>query len=186
MPLSAISDSNECFPPNLTQPTKLFMKVSGFNEAVAIAVARDQNYRPEGYQFLRESLEATLKKRHKARGSRAVRQTTEPAASSHVTAGELLDGFRLQALREFGPMAVTVLEYWGVKCSRDVGQMVFNLVEAGAFGRTESDSIEDFERGFDFHEAFVVPFLPPPVTSPDSPDSTSAPGSPSAVSLPTS
>jgi uncharacterized repeat protein (TIGR04138 family) len=164
------------------------MKVSGFNEAVAIAVARDQSYRPEGYQFLRESLEATLKKRHKSKSSRTARQSAEPMTSSHVTAGELLEGFRLQALREFGPMAVTVLEYWGVKSSRDVGQMVFNLVEAGAFGRTESDSIEDFERGFDFHEAFVFPFLPPPVTcpSPDSPDSTTVPGSPSAESLPNS
>jgi uncharacterized repeat protein (TIGR04138 family) len=165
------------------------MKVSGFNEAVAIAVARDQSYRPEGYQFLRESLEATLKKRHKSKSSRTARQSAEPMTSSHVTAGELLEGFRLQALREFGPMAVTVLEYWGVKSSRDVGQMVFNLVEAGAFGRTESDSIEDFDRGFDFHEAFVAPFLPPPVAapdSPDSPDSTTAHGSSAAESLPTS
>lgn len=165
------------------------MKVSGFNEAVAIAVARDQSYRPEGYQFLRESLEATLKKRHKSKTLRTSRQSPEQMASSHVTAAELLEGFRLQALREFGPMAVTVLEYWGVKSSRDVGQMVFNLVEAGAFGRTESDSIEDFDRGFDFHEAFVAPFLPPPVTapdSPDSPDSTTAHGSSAAESLPTS
>lgn len=162
------------------------MKVSGFNEAVAIAVARDQSYRPEGYQFLRESLEATLKKRHKSKSSRPARQSAEPMTSSHVTAGELLEGFRLQALREFGPMAVTVLEYWGVMSCRDVGQMVFNLVEAGAFGRTESDSIEDFDRGFDFHEAFVIPFLPSPVTAPNSTGSTIDPGSPTAESLPTS
>jgi uncharacterized repeat protein (TIGR04138 family) len=38
--------------------------------------------------------------------------------------------------------------------------MVFLLVEAGAFGRTENDSVEDFEVGYDFHEAFVAPFLP--------------------------
>lgn len=137
------------------------MKVSGFNEAVALAIANDQSYRPEGYQFLRESLEATLKKRAKSKGSRSSRQTVEQPVSSHVTAGELLDGFRLQALREFGPMAVTVLDYWGIRNSSDIGRMVFNLVEAGAFGRTENDSIEDFERGFDFHEAFVVPFKPP-------------------------
>ena len=142
------------------------MKVSGFNEAVAIAVARDQCYRPEGYQFLRESLESTLKKRAKSRGARAARESGGQAPSPHVTAAELLDGFRLQSLREFGPMAVTVLEYWGIRNSRDIGRMVFNLVAAGAFGRTESDSVEDFERGFDFHESFVVPFLPTPLPGP--------------------
>ena len=129
------------------------MKVSGFNEAVALAVSMDERYRPEGYQFLRESLEATLKKRSKSK---------QQHPSPHVTAGELLDGFRRQALKEFGPMAPTVLEYWGITGCGDIGRMVFHLVEAGAFGRTENDSIADFEKGFDFHEAFVVPFLPPP------------------------
>ena len=115
------------------------MKVSGFNEAVTIAVTQEGKYHPEGYQFLRESLEATLKKRAK---SKQKPQTT------HVSATELLDGFRVLALKEFGPMAP------------DIGRMVFLLVEAGAFGRTENDSIDDFERGYDFHEAFVTPFLP--------------------------
>ena len=59
-------------------------------------------------------------------------------------------------------MTPTVLDYWGIRRSRDIGQMVFHLVEAGAFGRTENDSLTDFESGFDFHEAFVAPFLPPP------------------------
>jgi len=129
------------------------MKVSGFNEAVALAVSMDERYRPEGYNFLRESLEATLKKRSKSK---------QQSISSHVTASELLEGFRRQALKEFGPMAPTVLDYWGISNCADIGRMVFHLVEAGAFGRTENDSLADFEKGFDFHEAFVAPFLPPP------------------------
>jgi uncharacterized repeat protein (TIGR04138 family) len=128
------------------------MKVSGFNEAVAIAVSKEENYRPEGYQFLRESLEATIKKRSKAK---------QQSPSLHVSASELLDGFRRLALKEFGPMAPVVLQYWGITGCEDIGKMVFHLVEAGAFGRTENDTIEDFRSGFDFHEAFVAPFLPP-------------------------
>jgi uncharacterized repeat protein (TIGR04138 family) len=135
------------------------MKFSGFNEAVALAVAKKETYRPEGYQFLRESLEATLKKRSK---------TKKQPVSSHVSAEELLEGFKRLALKEFGPMAPTVLHYWGIGSCRDIGEMVFSLVEAGAFGRTENDRIDDFERGFDFHEAFVVPFLSPPVPGVDS------------------
>jgi uncharacterized repeat protein (TIGR04138 family) len=38
--------------------------------------------------------------------------------------------------------------------------MVFNLIEAGAFGKTEEDTREDFANGYDFDEAFRKPFLP--------------------------
>jgi hypothetical protein len=38
--------------------------------------------------------------------------------------------------------------------------MVFNLIGAGVFGKTEQDSIEDFKNVYDFEEAFVKPFAP--------------------------
>jgi uncharacterized repeat protein (TIGR04138 family) len=38
--------------------------------------------------------------------------------------------------------------------------MVFNLIAAGVFGKTEEDSIEDFKNVYDFEEAFVRPFAP--------------------------
>jgi uncharacterized repeat protein (TIGR04138 family) len=57
-------------------------------------------------------------------------------------------------------MAITVFEYWGVGASRDVGQMVFNLIGAGVFGKTESDTLDDFDQALDFHTAFVAPFEP--------------------------
>ncbi len=142
------------------------MKVSGFNEAVAAAVENDPKFRPEGYQFLRESLEATIKKRSKGKQPQPV--------SQHVSADELLEGFRKVALKEFGPMATTVLDYWGIHSCRDIGAMVFHLVEAGAFGRTEEDNPQGFEQGFDFHEAFVAPFLPP-IPENSSPDTASQP-----------
>ena len=139
------------------------MKVSGFNEAVTSAVEKDARFRPEAYQFLRESLEATIKKRSKGK---------QQPISQHVTAAELLEGFRRLALKEFGPMTTTVLEYWGILSCADIGMMVFYLVEAGAFGRTEEDTLDGFNQGFDFHEAFIAPFLPPlglPATSDGSP-----------------
>ena len=125
------------------------MQTTGFQEAVEAVSREDKRYHAEAYLFLRDSLEATLKRRKKA--------TKE--AGGHVAAAELLDGFRIHALGEFGPMAMTVLDYWGVRSSEDVGHMVFNLVQAEQFGKTEDDSIESFADGFDFHSAFVVPFL---------------------------
>ena len=38
--------------------------------------------------------------------------------------------------------------------------IVFNLVDHGILGRTENDSLDDFEGGYNFREAFEHPFLP--------------------------
>ncbi len=126
------------------------MQSIGFQEAVEALSREDKRYHAEAYAFLRDALEVTLKKRKKAKKE----------AGGHVGAEELLEGFRLHALAEFGPMAMTVLEYWGVRSCEDVGHMVFNLVQAGVFGKTDEDSEADFRGHYDFHEAFVVPFLP--------------------------
>jgi uncharacterized repeat protein (TIGR04138 family) len=55
---------------------------------------------------------------------------------------------------------ITVFSSWGIHCCEDVGHMVFNLIDAGIFGKTEQDSIEDFKNVYDFEEAFVKPFAP--------------------------
>ena len=57
-------------------------------------------------------------------------------------------------------MVVTVFEHWRVRSCEDIGAIVFNLIEAREFGKSERDTIEDFRRGFSFHEAFVAPFRP--------------------------
>ena len=120
-----------------------------FGEALDLIIAEDPRYDREAYNFLRDALDATLKQRKKAR-----------EGEGHVSGQQLLDGIRLHALREFGPMVPTVLDYWGVKCGQDFGEMVFNLIRIGIFGKSETDSIEDFKGGYDFHAAFVVPYLP--------------------------
>jgi uncharacterized repeat protein (TIGR04138 family) len=125
------------------------MQKPAFHETLDQVVARDPRYSKEAYGFLREALEFTQKKRRKSR-----------AESTHVSANELLGGFREYSLQQFGPMGLTVLEYWGVRSTGDVGRMVFNLIEAGVFGRADDDRIEDFENGFSFEEAFVAPFRP--------------------------
>jgi uncharacterized repeat protein (TIGR04138 family) len=121
-----------------------------FNEVVGQIIEKDPRYAKEAYTFLKEALEFTIKQKKRGKSE----------AGSHVDAGELLDGFRQLALKEFGPMVMTVFEYWGIAVSEDVGQMVFNLIEAGVFGKTESDSVEDFRGALNFHAAFVEPFEP--------------------------
>jgi uncharacterized repeat protein (TIGR04138 family) len=128
------------------------MQAIGFQEALERIFADDPRYHRDAYVFLRDALEATLKRRKKARKE----------ASGHVAAAELLDGFRMHALEEFGPMAITVFDYWGVRSSEDIGNMVFKLVHVGIFGKTDEDTPESFRGGYDFQEAFVLPFRPTP------------------------
>ena len=58
------------------------------------------------------------------------------------------------AQREFGPMAKTVFESWGVTTTADFGEIVFRLIGAGILGKTERDSREDFSDVFDFNDVF--------------------------------
>jgi uncharacterized repeat protein (TIGR04138 family) len=57
-------------------------------------------------------------------------------------------------------MALTVFSYWGIERCEDIGHMVFNLIGAGIFGKTEQDSLEDFKSVYTFQDAFVNPFRP--------------------------
>ena len=82
------------------------------------------------------------------------------AQSNHLTGQQLLEGIRLFALDQYGPMARLVLEYWGVKNCRDFGNIVFNLVEFQVLGKTDEDCPEDFNNGYDFKKAFDYPYKP--------------------------
>ena|SRR2546422_1249357 len=126
------------------------MQKIGFAEALDSIVASDPRYTRDAYVFLRDALDFTTKQQKKIKG----------ALIRHVAGPELLEGVRHYALKEFGPMVITVFDSWGIHNCEDVGHMVFNLIGAGIFGKTEEDSIEDFKNVYDFEEAFVKPFAP--------------------------
>ena len=120
-----------------------------FTEAVELITDADPRYSREAYFFLREALDQTVKMRKRQLGE-----------GGHLTGAQLCEGIRLCALKQYGPMVPTVLDYWGVKTTGDFGAMVWNLIELGVFGKTPSDSIEDFKNVYNFHDAFVAPYLP--------------------------
>ena len=126
------------------------MQKIGFAEALESVITNDPRYHRDGYIFLRDALDFTTKQQKKVKG----------VGVRHVTGPELLDGVRQYALKEFGPMVMTVFDSWGIHSSEDIGNMVFNLIGAGIFGKTEKDSIEDFRNVYDFQEVFVKPFAP--------------------------
>lgn len=129
------------------------MQHPDFSEIVSLICKEDARFDRKAYDFVRLGLDHTVKELRKKDAPRAER-------SRHVTGPELLDGLRVYALDQFGPLAKTVLNTWGVRRCRDFGDIVFNLIEYNVFSKTENDRREDFSDIFDFEDAFVKPFQP--------------------------
>ncbi len=111
-------------------------------------LADDSRYSAETYNFVYEALDWTLKNV----------VSDDDRESQHVTGPELLEGIRQCAVAQFGCLARTVLESWGVSSTDDFGEVVFNLVEYDLMGAQETDRREDFHGLYDFEEAFdLVP-----------------------------
>lgn len=126
------------------------MQNAQFEHAIENIVRRDSRFDPQAYLFLKEALDFTLKRAAEDNDGQA----------RHVSGQELLEGFRDLALQEFGPMAATLMDEWGLSSTRNVGEMVFQLIDEQMFGRQETDTLEDFEDIYDFDEAFRAPFRP--------------------------
>lgn len=110
-----------------------------FYQQIKIVIDKDKRYSPDAYEFLMQTLYyAQGKNRRKG----------------HLTGKELLEGFKELAYEQFGPMALTVLNHWGIYTTDDVGELVFNLVENKILSKTDSDTKEDFKAVFDFKEVF--------------------------------
>ena len=81
----------------------------------------------------------------------------------HLTGRELCESIRRLALEQFGYMAKTVLNSWGVHKTGDFGEIVFNLIEIGEMSKTKHDRREDFDDVFDFETGLVQEFrIEPP------------------------
>ncbi len=82
----------------------------------------------------------------------------------HISGQELAEGCRDLALQRWGLMARSVLGYWGIASTRDLGEIVFALVELGVLVKQADDHIESFDDVFDFAEAFEYSYPWPGVT----------------------
>ena len=76
----------------------------------------------------------------------------------HISGQDLARKYADILLNAFGPMAMYVLQDWNIRSTRDIGEMVFDLVSVGLLFFSENDKMEDFDDVFDFHEKFVAPF----------------------------
>ncbi len=126
------------------------MPFNSFEEAVDNIVRRHPDYAPDAYAFMRAALDETSRKLAKR------------AEAPHLSAEELYLGFCTYALEEYGPLAAAVLEHWGINSSSDVGSIVYNLIEAGVFGKQDGDTREQFDNLIAPTQLLNAPFEPEP------------------------
>jgi len=117
--------------------------------AVAAITKSDDRFEPGAFFLVREALDFTVE-----------RLANESSGEKrHVTGPELLTGFLDYTLQEYGPMAATLLEDWGIQTCRNIGEIVFLFIDHGVFGKQDSDSLDDFAEIYDFEDVFVKPFI---------------------------
>jgi uncharacterized repeat protein (TIGR04138 family) len=114
-----------------------------FDAVVESIREKDPRYLPEAYQFVREALDYRM---------------TRLESRRHLNGRELLEGVRLLSLERFGPMARAVLNHWGLQEGEDVGNIVFQLVDAGVMSKTDEDSLADFQGIIRFDETFEAEY----------------------------
>ena len=131
------------------------MPAADFDDTLGEILGRDPSYAREAYGFVLEALQFTQRRLDRER---------------HVTGEELLDGVRDLAREQFGFLAKTVFNAWGVRATDDFGAIVFNMVEAGLMGKQDTDTPDDFHERYDFAATFEEGFRLEPAAADDAAD----------------
>ena len=104
----------------------------------------DGRFSPEAIKFVYEGLGYTAKK-----------ITAEP---DHVSGQILCEGLRRSAIERWGRLAMLVLNTWGVKTTRDFGEIVYLMIKHKWMSTQPADSIDDFNGVYDFKTVFKDQF----------------------------
>jgi uncharacterized repeat protein (TIGR04138 family) len=102
---------------------------------------KDARYARPAYVFVQRALHFYREKHRTEEGL------------GHIRGPELLLGVRELAVDEFGPMARSVLNSWGLDAGEDVGEIVYNLIRAGLMSKTDEDKKEDFSGVMKFDDS---------------------------------
>jgi uncharacterized repeat protein (TIGR04138 family) len=116
-------------------------------------VRRDRRYGYEAYEFVFEALSHTQRM-----VGRVPLGGETPTEEHHVSGKEILEGAVDLAREEYGFLARTVFQQWGIRRTDDLGEIVFNLIESGLLSKTDADSRADFHDVFDLDRALTDGF----------------------------
>jgi uncharacterized repeat protein (TIGR04138 family) len=108
-------------------------------DAIERIRSHDPRFRPEAYGFIMMALGVAVEGLPETRRDDPDRR--------HLSGSELLDSIVALARQEFGALAPTVFQEWGLKSGGDVGDLVFQLVETGQLKARPEDRRDDFLSG---------------------------------------
>ncbi|MDD4267372.1 MAG: hypothetical protein GXY25_03060 [Pirellulaceae bacterium] len=135
------------------------------NQQLAQLLQQDRRYRLEAYMFVFEALSYAqdvmgMGSECASEPVTGIEEEDDEAEGPqrHVTGQELCEAIRRFALQQFGLMAKTVLNSWGVYKTGDFGEIVFNMIKIGRMRKTPHDRREDFDEVYDFETAFDEEF----------------------------
>jgi len=123
--------------------------------AIVELLQQDQRYHLEAYQFVRDAL-AYAQKVMKMPATKD--DASEAKQDHHLTGQQLCQAIREFALEQYGFMAKTVLNSWGIHTTSDFGEIVYNLIRIKEMRKSKTDHREDFDDQFEFDVAFEPRF----------------------------
>ena len=105
----------------------------------------DCRFNSQAIKFVYEGLTFTVKK-----------ITVEPR---HISGQTLCEGLRKLAVEKWGRMAMVVLNNWGIKTTRDFGEIVYLMIRHKWMSAAETDTIDDFDDVYEFQTVFKDQFV---------------------------
>ena len=124
------------------KPVRQVLKMKKNFEQIA---KEDSRFSPPAIKFVYEGLSFTVKK-----------ITVEPR---HISGQTLCEGLRKLAIEKWGRMAILVLNTWGIKTTRDFGEIVYLMIRHKWMSAAETDTIDDFDDVFKFQTVFKDQFV---------------------------
>lgn len=76
----------------------------------------------------------------------------------HISGQTLCEGLKLMAIERYGRLALLVLNRWGLKKTRDFGEIVYLLIDHELMSAQPTDTIDDFNDVYDFQTVFKEQF----------------------------
>jgi len=120
---------------------------------------QDQRYKLEGYQFVREALQyaqevLSMPAQESASEKAGAKAAKSEKTEHHLTGQQLCEAIRVYAVEQYGYLAQTVLNNWGIHTTGDFGEIVYNLIRIEEMRKSKHDRREDFDDQYNFDEAF--------------------------------
>ena len=122
-------------------------------ESLKQVLQRDPRYPVQAYEFVSEALSYAHEVMGLGRSEKGASSESGDEPERHLTGQELCEAGRRLALDQFGMMAKTVLNSWGIHSTGDIGEIVYNMIDADLMRKSAADRREDFDDVFDFQTA---------------------------------